>query len=99
MEHFIDYIYDNYGGIADYCRALGYSEKHFLKLQGNLLAYECWDAFLLGNKVLITKRARHKYCGGTWECCGGSVLSGECEAKASFRDALEEYAIGYDIII
>ncbi len=123
MEHFINYLFDNYGGIADYCRALGYSEENILKLQGNLLTYECWDAFdskenmimsrlpkndalirqnfhkvinvwiISGNKVLITKRAQQKYCGGTWECCGGSVLSGECETRACYREAFEEVGV------
>lgn len=47
------------------------------------------------NKILISKRAKHKKYGGMWECNGGSVLAGETSLEGMLRELKEELGIKF----
>lgn len=44
-------------------------------------------------KWLISKRSPNKHYGNFWECCGGSVVSGEDSLTAAIREAKEELGV------
>lgn len=48
------------------------------------------------NEILISKRAEHKVHPKMWECCGGSVKSGETSLEGMLREIKEELGINFN---
>lgn len=62
------------------------------------LVVEIWT-FTPEDKLLLTLRHPDKHFGGTWECTGGSALTGEDSLTAARRELLEETGLCMDHVI
>ena len=47
----------------------------------------------VGERVLVTRRHRDKWCGLMWEAPGGGVIGKETDRAAASRELLEETGI------